>query len=407
MNLVKKKSYNQLLVFVYSLFILTITFPISVNNAFIFLLIPLLLFKIVKEWSSLKISLQVWHFIPAILAITSFFYANSFSQNIIINHIAISLAPFILYPIYKDYPRRLFLLILIGSGLLASLVCYVNAFHNIISNNSWYLLDPEKGFKYYYLQYTRLSYYIHPIYLGLLINISVVAVLFSKLNNLLKILIVTYFGIFIILLSAKSIILCYFLTIFFYSLKRIQKLWSIGAILIILVASIYIISNSNYFRRINKSFQEISRFSDANYEVNQSSTAKRIQGLLISYDLIKDKPIFGYGAKSSNNIITNNYERSNIFEDNNTGIDGQYIEIVLMWGIVGLLLYLFYFYKIIYAAPKHETFNHALLLFPLVFSFIFESILDRQKGILGFVLITSFLLKENLSAKSDNTRNEG
>ncbi|MBA3985197.1 MAG: O-antigen ligase family protein [Flavobacteriales bacterium] len=112
----------------------------------------------------------------------------------------------------------------------------------------------------------------------------------------------------------------------------------------------------------------------------------------------QDNILTGAGTGDGHNKLFNTYKEFN-FETGyiyNYNAHNQYLEIVLFYGIIGLLLLVFQYLTLIKINLNKNNFSALAIIFLFLTFMITESILQRHDGIVVFAFfMTLFALKEN------------
>lgn len=233
--------------------------------------------------------------------------------------------------------------------------------------------------------YAMLIYYrIHPIYLSLNIGLAVliaVQFLLRKNNkrsyNWLYFAIVIFAFFLIILLKRTpilSLLFCLFLLFIFNNVKKYKK--RISIILFTTFISVFV-----FFIFYSK-----NQFNNPN-----SPIGIRINLFECAGTIAINSPIIGYGVGDIQDLL---YEC--IVAKNNTikksyNSHNQFFSYLLSLGIVGLVLILLSYGKII--QDSYRTHNYMLILLVVYFflNMMTENVLEREDGLLPFVFFLNLL----------------
>lgn len=121
-------------------------------------------------------------------------------------------------------------------------------------------------------------------------------------------------------------------------------------------------------------------------DINYKSLAMRIEAWKTSGRVIAKHPVLGVGASEVNNSLQKQYhvDQTVLYPENRVGPHNQFIEITLAHGIIGGLVLL-----TIVVLWIRETLHIPTILActtVIIMSFMLESFLERQQGILVFCL---------------------
>ena len=239
----------------------------------------------------------------------------------------------------------------------------------------------------------------HPIYISLYMAISVFSV-FSIYNKpLQKFFLLLPLIVIILFFARKGIILS--VTLIFLFLRSLREISIYSLIIsiitiIILVFSINTLTDNNLFNRF-KDFSNINSIT----QNKTTSTGVRVIVWGACLNLISEAPLFGHGIGDSQTKINQKLKEKGHYSfliQKSYGkpiyknAHNQYLQIAVSNGIVGLLAFSFLLFKLlrIFFLEKNEL---ALSIFALIFlSFLFESLLQRQNGILIVAIFVNIFL---------------
>lgn len=381
MNPIQKKYFDR--AYLISFFILGL-FPAVPFFGKPFLVGPLVLtslvcifFRPLKEvnWKMLFANIGIF-----CVFLYSMFYSKDTEQA---NELILRLSPFLIFPIvfaiipeefYEKSTRLFFRVFTICCGLFCILI-FVYA---------WWLPSDDIYYIYSYISKKFWGYREHPIYISLYFGIALIILLYyfkkSVFNISLAILIL--FTLFflsrkgnLISLGVIGILVMYSYRDRFFNKQSIKYLVFLG---LILVVSAIFFGNILFSR-----FQEIFIIQD--WYNTTTSTGIRNTMLKTCIDLSFERPFFGYGLADVQEVIDNRlialgYKDLTAFQQYNA--HNQYIQIVLSSGYVGLLLFIgILFYNFLKNNKMKSRIGLYVFLY-IIFCFLFESILERQNGVI-------------------------
>lgn len=130
-------------------------------------------------------------------------------------------------------------------------------------------------------------------------------------------------------------------------------------------------------------------------ELNQAeSTALRFSLWTTSLEMIRDKPVLGYGPAKYRHELTNRVTRYNEFaSEANLNAHNQFLEALLSQGVMGLMALL----GILFVPILFHTRNKSLMFIVLIFIFncLFESMFERLWGILFYTISLGIFIKQH------------
>ena len=295
-------------------------------------------------------------------------------------------------------------------NILATLYCLYLAFYK------WIFLDAP----FQYFTYVDLSEIMHPTYFAMYLSFAILISIYlinksgKKLPLYRGVLIfcIILFSVMIYLLSSKGGILTLFvLTLYFiFHFIKNKKLLILYLAGIVVAFLFFAITNSRVSHFTNKAVETLTLKLESDKAVVNNSTEKRIHIWRSGLSLAKENWLFGVSAGDLKYDLSDKYYAT-LEENNNEEIyfnaHNQYLETFIAVGVFGFLILIYWLiYPVFYNTLNN---NRVLILgmFIILFiNFIFESILNRQEGIVFTVffwtLLTnskkvSFNLKKSIS----------
>jgi len=251
------------------------------------------------------------------------------------------------------------------------------------------------------------------LYLGFFTVISAILLLniyqtsISKAQKYSSLLLIIYFLFVLFLISSRSaliILAVVFLTTTFYQLSSSKSILLIIAAG--LIFSTIIFTNKNLSSRflysedsIRSSFIDKIKTHEPRYDIWK-----------FSFQVFKEeKPyFFGIGTFKTQELLASKYQlmpiekRKNWFIERNFNTHNQYIDIIISYGIIGLLIFLVFVKEIVKFSLKNI---HSLNLVISLFLFlIVENIFHRQLGsfIFALTLVLALFLIKSKNEKNIN-----
>ena len=257
---------------------------------------------------------------------------------------------------------------------------------------------------YSFLSTKFLGYEDHPIYISLYLGIALILLLFKNKKSLLNIFLFVTFVFTLLFLSRKGNIMALIIVLFSMLISNSKNIFNrnffryffLGLLLVVGVS--YLFNNFLFIR-----FKEVINLSQF---LNNPETSTGIRSILwsTSFNLSFDSPIFGYGLGSiqplmESSLIENGYKKLTLILRYNS--HNQYLQIVLISGYVGLMFFLSIL-TYIFLEIKNNKRSLCIFLY-IIFCFIFESLLERQNGIIITALFFNLFLflppkKEKINA---------
>lgn len=278
----------------------------------------------------------------------------------------------------------------------------------------YFLTEPFYTFKSTIVHYHTLidvrikGYEIHSIYLSMYIGVGIIFLvdLISRtigLKKIIQIVLLVLLFVFLAILNKKGPIISLAIVgiIFLAKSKFKGKMaWSILALSFIFVATFISIPK---FNNVNR-FKELIDFNGLRANPN-SSTAIRLSIYNCALKQAAIAPIFGYGWGDVKGVLIECYEKDSpnlLLKNYNT--HNQFLSMLLATGIVGLIIFIFYFYYIL--KFSHKKRNPALFFLLLYFGFnmLSENILEREDGVIFYSFFVNLLLFNSGNNLEQKTR---
>ncbi|WP_157717103.1 O-antigen ligase [Formosa sp. Hel1_31_208] len=250
----------------------------------------------------------------------------------------------------------------------------------------------------------------HPIYISIIFSVSILFSLHYILSKKTTVKFNWTYGVssillllMILFLSRRGVIMGLIISVlsiivFSYKNNAKQIVTTTIGVLAVICVLLFLLPQTN--KRIGEMLNKTTY--TAKNETN--STNNRLQIYKCAIDLIKEKPLFGYGIEDDRTELYQCYKENlyYLFELKfNT--HNQYLSILMKVGIIGLLLFLWFLYYNLNLAIQTEDwlFVGVIIFFSIVM--LFENILERQNGVMLFTfLINYFAFKNYLVVHESN-----
>lgn len=204
------------------------------------------------------------------------------------------------------------------------------------------------------------------------------------------------------LLASRVVIISVLLILIFVYPFFIQKLkYKISLIfmaLVMLLVLYGLMSESTFIKdRFAKKIGEEVRMTSF---LNPDSTYKPIYGgetradrWYCAAELIKERPLLGYGAGEEKAQLMNKYQKYNLQNAviNNYDAHNQYLSYGIKTGFIGMAAFLLSIAYAIYMAIKQRSFLYLALTVLFAFTCITENVLESNKGIFFYAFFNTML----------------
>jgi O-antigen ligase len=278
--------------------------------------------------------------------------------------------------------------------VFSTILCLGNAIIEYIDTS-----NPEVFF------YTYLSFFHHASYLSMYLSFSIAILSYylvvEKWKNNSQLLtwlgLIVYFLIFIIMLSSKAGIismgLVLILGLSYYIFKKRKYVNGIVATILIAVMFFSFMKLMSIPQsRFNASVEAVQGQDDLD-DKSSESTGERLLIWKYSLEIIKENILFGAGTGDVQAKLLDKYrekEFTKAFEIK-LNAHNQYIETTIAIGITGLLILTFTLLLSLLYGLKTNNLLFIVFIVIVGFNFLFESMLERQGGVVFYAFMNVFL----------------
>lgn len=291
----------------------------------------------------------------------------------------------------KDIKKVLnaFIFIVFGS----SIYCFLTAL--IVYGSS---SDPSVFY------YTKLSFFQHPSYIGLSVNLALLIILNrwmikkkeDKKVEFLFLLMVPWLIIFLFLLQSKAAIISLLLLVGMifsfqlFLLKQTKKAFSfLITILMIISLSSLVVPNS------------LSRFQNAQKAVNiesqqdseKESTAARMTLWKLAIETIFEGPIWGTGTGDVEEVFNERLLTKGFVDPGEAAYNShsQYLQTTMKLGVLGFIALMLLLIYPLWMAYKRKNLLYLGLVIMMSFNLLVESMFERQAGLMFYAFFNAFI----------------
>lgn len=284
----------------------------------------------------------------------------------------------------------------------STMIFIFNAFNNFLQSNS---------FDEFY--YTRLAIYQHTTYMSMFLSLALAMALFllifrrQMMSRHVQIFVaasIPYFFILVILLSSKAGIFCmglvFALSIFamlIYGKNKLHALVAFAFIISAFALAKGIFPNS--FGRMEAASKTISNRPLSGRDAIES-TAERVLIWDAAYSIIRQNLLFGVGTGDVKDALFAQYDENNFKTGSSKQLNAhnQYLQTFIALGLIGFLILLAGFFWPFWFSLKNNYLIYIAFIFIVAFNFLFESMLERQAGMMFYAFFNTFLfaIKEEL-----------
>jgi O-antigen ligase len=304
----------------------------------------------------------------------------------------------------------LYLRIFILSCTINALICFGFAAFRFFKPELvvLYGIPYDLGAGYFY--YNELSHFFHPSYIAMycvfalfaLVHINQTKLLPNTFNspkwlNGVVGFILTFF---VLLLSSKAGwigLFGFFTYLFVLLIKNKQTLK--GIILMLCLAGGFYFFNINYTPKFSARIPKLSVIKDA---LNNDGTkptnssdgnGSRVLVWKAAIDLFKQHPVIGVGTGDAKDKMLEMYKQKGMQSEYESQLNShnQYLNTAVALGLIGVSILLLCFASSFYFAFKDKNFLLLVFVSLAGMNFLFESMLERQAGVIFFVFFYTLL----------------
>jgi len=245
------------------------------------------------------------------------------------------------------------------------------------------------------LFYGKLSMFHHASYFSMYVNLALIIVYYIyfksktsfQLNSIQTVSLSAFLSIIIILLSSKlgiiSMLITQLFAISFWTIKYKSYTKSLLALFIILagLGTTYKFSYS-FNVRVN---EFISTLTSGNAS-KESTTGVRVYAWRTSIDLIKEKPIIGYGTGDVKSILVAEYIKQNltVLAEKELNPHNQFLQTAVAIGVIGALILLLILILPLVNSIKKQHYIYAFFILLFILNNLTESMLETQSGVIFY-----------------------
>lgn len=253
-----------------------------------------------------------------------------------------------------------------------------------------------------YFYASELAIFQHPSYLSMYALLSVFIAfesffdrLVSKNQRIFWLLVSIILLVSIYLLSSRAGILATIITVplyfsYKYRIMDVNRKVGLFVLLSIFILVPILISNP----RLNYYFKGESKKEWSNKMLKES----RIIIWKAAFNIIRHNVVFGVGTGDIQDELNKEYKRigdTDLALDKNLNAHNQFIEVLLANGLIGLILFFSLFGMMLYISISERNLIYMMFILIVLFSFLFESMLNRLAGVSFFALFSFLLVHVN------------
>ncbi len=343
--------------------------------------------------------------------VLSMIASGNFDYQLLEHKLSLVIFPLIFYlHTYSSREREQMMRVFVFSLLISGVICVLMAAYRSVHWNEGQLIFntailPGKSFSesilyggnQFFGKY--LSIFHQTVYFSLYLCVGVIIILFQTqlFKAKIRVWALLVFVILLFLISNKAGLLSLGI-IFFYRLltlpfSRNRKIVYSG--LLILMTLIFL----NINPRFHESFLRVIKGDIELDTEGRYGFSPRLLSWDAALELIREKPLMGYGAGQAQLVLNETYEKKGyIFPlKESLNAHNQFLQIWIENGLLGLLSFILILVILIIKTGNYKgEVAKSVLIFVIVISVnaMFESVLNRFSGISFFAFTTCFIISQ-------------
>lgn len=296
--------------------------------------------------------------------------------------------------------------IFVGGIVVAGVICLIFATLKSIQHGSFYEEWSEFRYRNWFFLSEQLTEVInaHPSYLSYMISVAILFILYFEKLKGRTYGVVAFLALFLVLLAARSLWIFTGVSVLILLLSSGRfkaKTVLLGASVALVISLVLIFSVQGIRTRFTE-IRDIHFDYTAPHHTQWNGLTTRLAVWTCAGELIEERPLFGYGLNSQENLMEKYLEKKFLYVyDQNLNTHNQFVGTALYAGLFGVACLLMWMISpMLRRQWREEDRPFALSLFIVTAgAFLFENYLERSMGILVIVIVyTLFILGPKKSA---------
>jgi hypothetical protein len=301
--------------------------------------------------------------------------------------------------------------------LLTVLLCFGNVVHRFMTNGEFYVLDEfsREQTIFFYKEFSRFLD-LHPTYFSVYIGAALFCLLVISFNdkrkwNIFKIFLKGLFFIALFLTSSKGGILSFVLVYVFFVLfeaiksKKVLDLYVLGVMFLGII--VMFVVNPMLYKRSAQLISTVDKGVLSSEQLNESSSI-RFNLWSLSLEAYTHSPIWGFGTgsvyKTIDDICLDSYSFSNCESLRLKNSHNQYLNFMVSNGILVLIPFLIALVLAFRSAIRNKDQVFVLFMAFMTLNFFFESLLQRERGVVFFMLFIVLFMTTHRNSFNDQIK---
>jgi O-antigen ligase len=275
--------------------------------------------------------------------------------------------------------------------VISGLICLLEGIYQFVSTGE----ESE-------LLYAKLSIFHHASYYSMYLNFGLIVVYYLYIKEDFKvkskanvtIALSVFFSILIVLLSSKmgiiSMLITQVVALIYYTFKYKKYIRS-SMLLLFIVACLTIVYNASHTFSVR--MDEFVTTISSGKASKVSTTGVRVYAWETAIELIKEKPVIGYGTGDVKNVLVKEYIKKEltILAEKELNPHNQFLQTAIAIGLLGfLILILSLILPMIYSIQK-GYYLYVFFIALFIINILTESMLETQSGVIYFAFFNTLL----------------
>lgn len=330
--------------------------------------------------------------------------------------LSLILLPIVFSTQIKNHKENLnqYLRFFIYGCILSALICFGWALYSYLKPVYVLIEGKEYDLGASYFYYGRLSVFIHPSYISMYSNFSLLALYYLVNSGEIKmnwkwIFAALLISVFVLLLSSKAGWIGLFIVALFVMINLIRRKFMLPAIAILVsLCSLFyvlIISAPEYSQRITAATESVSQSaSGVDLKNSKDGTASRILVWQAAIDIIKEKFLIGTGTGDAKTAMVEKYKEKGMITEfeHNLNAHDQYLNTFVALGVLGFVSLMLCLVIPLFYAVKHKLTLLGTFVCLVGLSFLFESMLETQSGVMFYAFFQTLLCFSFFNSSTPN-----
>jgi O-antigen ligase len=233
------------------------------------------------------------------------------------------------------------------------------------------------------------------------LNTALIFLLFGNFKKYFKLGIAFLFLVVIVLFGVRLGLFLYFLILAIYVFKNMRLFLNYKTLIVVAIGVVvmgFLIKSSTY---VNDKFFDTLDKIGFNTEKNVSEIGEQYHDISLrtkiwnaAIEVIKEKPLLGYGGGAEKTILNTVYTRERLYSLLGFHAHNQLLSSTIQYGFLGIGVLFFIYFFSLKRILKQGHLVHCILVMLMIISMSTESYLELQQGTFYFCIFISLMAIE-------------